>query len=492
MAKVNERRITEYGMIGKNDTTKALPMKPNEPKVKIVATIGPSTNTAEAVADLIERGVNVFRLNFSYGTHSEHKKTIETIRKIAQKKERFIAVLQDICGPKIRIRGMSEPRSVEKGDRLILAKEAKNDAFTITYPSIINELKTEDRIFFADGTVQTRVIEKHDDHVVLEVLTPGRLMEGKGVNFPKADITLHALTDKDRDDIRFGAEMGVDYVAISFVSSEKDVIDARKIQRDAGGKAWIVSKIERTAAVENIDAIVDESDAVMVARGDLGAEAGLSKVPVLQKKIIKMCNRKAKPVIVATQMLTSMVNSPYPTRAEVSDIANAVFDGTDAVMLSDETAAGKYPGEAVDVLVSTILETQESYPYYKAFETTPGESFPHAAASLAQIERCDFIAALTMSGYTMLHLAKYRPKEPLFVITTDPAILNKTALVWGVNGAVTIDEKSFKTEQQMIQDLLKEQKKDPEAFLLVTGYLGEKISMGKSVRYIRRQDRKRG
>ncbi|WP_300364710.1 pyruvate kinase [Hydrogenimonas sp.] len=458
-------------------------------KVKIVATIGPSTNNPDSIASLIDHGVNLFRLNFSYGSYSEHGKTIETIRSIAEKKGRIIGILQDICGPKIRIRGMESPREVKKGERCVLATEAEGDAFTISFPGIIDDLKVDDEIFFADGTVQTRVVEKRDGSVVLEILTPGRLMEGKGVNFPKADITLHALTDKDRDDIRFGAQKGVDFVAISFVSSEKDVIEARKIQREAGGKAWIISKIERTTAVENIDMIIDESDAIMVARGDLGAEAGLSRVPVLQKKIIKKCNMKGKPVITATQMLTSMVNSPYPTRAEVSDIANAVFDGTDAVMLSDETAAGNYPNEAVDTLVATILQTQEYYPYYKQFDTTPGEAFPHAAAALAQVLPSNFIAALTMSGYTMLHLSKYRPKEPLFAITTDPLLINKTSLVWGVAGAVSIDETSFKTEQELIRDLLAKHAKDPDAFLLVTGYLGERISMGRSIRYIRREDR---
>ncbi|WP_201353317.1 pyruvate kinase [Hydrogenimonas urashimensis] len=460
-----------------------------KPKVKIVATVGPSTNNPESIASLIEHGVDVFRLNFSYGTHSEHKETIGMIRSIAREKKRIVGILQDICGPKIRIRGMEEPVEVNKGDHLFLAKEAGKDAFTISFPGIVEDLKENDEIFFADGTVQTRVLQKRDDGVVLEVLTPGRLMEGKGVNFPKADITLHALTDKDREDIRFGASEGVDFVAISFVSSEKDVIEARKIQREAGGTAWIISKIERTAAVENIDTIIDESDGIMVARGDLGAEAGLSRVPVLQKNIIKKCNKKGKPVITATQMLTSMVNSPYPTRAEVSDIANAVFDGTDAVMLSDETAAGHYPYEAVDTLVATILQTQEFYPYYKSFETRPGEAFPHAAASLAQIVSCDFIAALTLSGYTMLHLSKYRPKESLFAITTDPSLINKTALVWGVEGAVTIDHASFHTEQEMVETLLAHHGADPDAFLLVTGYLGEQISMGKSIRYIRREDR---
>ena len=460
-----------------------------EPKVKIVATLGPATNSPEAIDALVQAGVNVFRLNFSYGTHSEHAETIETIRSVAKKRGRTIGILQDICGPKIRIRGLDGPREVKKGDRLVMAREPLSDAFSISHPSIIDDLKKGDAIYFADGTVQTQVVEKHPDRVVLEVLTPGRLLEGKGVNFPKADITLHALTDKDREDIVFGARQGVDFVAISFVSDAKDVIEARRIQRDAGGKAWIVSKIERTVAVENVDAIVEESDAVMVARGDLGAEAGLTKVPVLQKKIIRRCNERGTPVIVATQMLTSMVNSPYPTRAEVSDVANAVFDGTDAVMLSDETAVGNYPNEAVTTLRQTILEAQTTYPYYKDRTTDIHEAFPHAAAALAQLLPCDFVAALTRSGYTMLHLAKYRPKEPIVAVTTHEDVVNKATLVWGVRGAVVIDEKKIETEQTLVTDLLKQRNADPEAFLLVTGYLGERISMGRSVRYIRREDR---
>ncbi len=459
------------------------------PKVKIVATLGPATNRPETIEQLIDHGVNIFRLNFSYGTHDEHHRTIETIREISTRKERNIGILQDICGPKIRIRGLLKPLDVKKGDTITLAAEADGNAFSISFPEVIEDLKAGDVIYFADGTVQTRVVEKHGRKAILEVLTPGRLMEGKGVNFPKADITLHALTDKDRDDIRFGAEAGVDFVAVSFVSNEKDVIEARRIQREAGGKAWIIAKIERIAAVENIDAIIDESDGVMVARGDLGAEAGLPRVPVLQKKIIKKCNQKAKPVITATQMLTTMVNSPYPTRAEVSDIANALFDGTDAVMLSDETAMGKYPIEAVDTLVATILESQRSYPYFKKYEPLSADAFPHAAAMLSQTLICDFIAALSRSGSTLRHLAKYRPREPIFAITTRSDIPCKTALIWGVAGAVLISEKNLTTESKMIADLLKSNESDPDAFLLVTGYLGEKIAMGRSVRYIRREDR---
>ncbi len=453
-------------------------------KVKIVATLGPSTNNEKSIGELIDEGVNVFRLNFSYGTYKEHEQTIKTIRKIADQKGKIIGILQDICGPKIRIKGLDKTLEVKKGDILKMAKEASKEAFSITYPQIIDDLRKDDQIFFADGTVQTRVVEKRENEVILEVLTPGRLMEGKGVNFPNADITLHALTKKDKNDIEFGAKEGVDFVAISFVSSKEDILQAKEILEKNNSKAWVIAKIERKSALLNIDEIIDVSDGIMVARGDLGAEAGLSKVPILQKEIIKKCNQKAKPVITATQMLTSMINSPFPTRAEVSDVANAVFDGTDAVMLSDETAVGKYPKEAVKTLSSTISEAQKSYEYYKNYPPSPREAFPHAAAELSKILECEFISALTLSGYTLLHLCKFRPKKKIYAITPNKELLNKTSLVWGVENAVVIER--FETEKELVDKFYKKAAINPLCFLLVTGYLGEKISKGKSVRHIKR------
>ncbi|BDY11734.1 pyruvate kinase [Hydrogenimonas cancrithermarum] len=453
-------------------------------KVKIVATLGPSTNTRESIAELIDRGVNVFRLNFSYGTYDEHSETIRAIREIAEEKSRQIGILQDICGPKIRITGLEKPIEVKRGDRLRVSRRPREEAFSLTYPEIVDALRIGDKIFFSDGTVQTRVVGHDSEEKILEVMTPGRLMNGKGVNFPEADITLHALTQKDREDIRFGAQMGVDFLAVSFVSSEKDIAEARSILHESGGSAWVIAKIERKSALTRLEAIVEASDGVMVARGDLGAEAGFSHVPVLQKEIIRMCNLKGKPVITATQMLTSMIHSPYPTRAEVSDIANALFDGTDAVMLSDETAVGEYPFKAVDVLIETIVESQKFYPYSSPFMPEPREAFPHAAAELSSVLASDLIVALTLSGYTLRHLSKFRPQKPLYAISTDSALVNKTTLVWGCVSCVTIE--NFSNEKELVEKFLKSAKIDPETFLLVTGYLGEKISLGKSVRYIDR------
>jgi len=455
-------------------------------KVKIVATLGPSTNRADAIETLVDAGVDIFRLNFSYGTHEEHLKTIDSIRRVAEKRGRRIGILQDICGPKIRIRGLKERLSVTPSQKLFMAKKPSEKAFSITHPELIDSFREGEDIFFADGTVHTRIIAKRGDTVELEVLTPGTLAEGKGVNLPDSSIQLSALTQKDRDDLRFGAEAGVDFVAISFVSSADDIDEARKILNGSGANSWIVAKIERKSALEKIDEIIDASDAVMVARGDLGAEAGLFKVPLLQKEIIRKCNLQAKPVITATQMLTSMTCSPYPTRAEVSDIANAVLDGTDAVMLSDETAVGSYPEKAVGVLKETILQTQHRCTPPKDAVPEPSEAFSHAAVEMSKLIPCEFVAALTLSGYTVRHLSKFRPQKPIYAITTDRTLLNKTSLVWGVHQSVAVEE--FESEKELTARFLKLTKRDPSAFVMVTGYLGEKIFQGKSVRYINRRD----
>ncbi|WP_457597834.1 pyruvate kinase [Hydrogenimonas sp.] len=451
-------------------------------KVKIVATLGPSTQNEESIAALIEAGVNLFRLNFSYGSHDSHAETIRTVRRVAARKGRLVGILQDICGPKIRIRGLGKRIAVERGQRLHLAKKAGEEAFSITYPELVDLLEVGEKIFFADGTVETRVVARSEGEATLEVLTPGTLAEGKGVNLPESNLPLRALTQKDRDDLKFGATMGVDFVAISFVSDETDIREARSLVREAGGDAWIVAKIERKSALAHIDAIIEASDAVMVARGDLGAEAGLFRVPMLQKEIITKCNRLAKPVITATQMLTSMIGSPYPTRAEVSDVANAVLDGTDAVMLSDETAVGRYPLKAVEVLVETILQTQKSYPYFKSYTPRPREAFAHAASELSRSLACDFAAALTRSGFTLRHLSRFRPEKPIYAITTTPSLPGKTTLIWGVEACVVVE--GFVNEKELVDRFLARADIDPSAFILVTGYLGEKISQGRSVRYI--------
>lgn len=453
-----------------------------KPKVKIISTLGPATNNETMIEALLDAGVNCFRLNFSYGTYEEHAKTIDNIRAISERKGLNTAILQDICGPKIRIKGLAQTVRLNRGDRIFMAAEATGEAFGITYPQILSKLGQGDMIYFADGTVQCRVEEMEAGVLTLEVLTRGTLKEGKGVNVPDGDGDLSALTQKDIADLRFGAKKGVDLVAISFVKSASDVLAARYILDEEGSDAWLVSKVERKSALENLAEIVEVSDGVMVARGDLGAEAGFPRVPLLQKQIIRMANMKAKPVITATQMLSSMTLSPYPTRAEVSDIANAVLDGTDAVMLSDETAVGENPIEAVKVLRETILETQKGYHFFREYEADHDEVFPKMACELSKSVPCDCLLALTASGLTAKWVAKFRPEKPIFIVTTNPNLPNRLAIVWGVENVQVVEE--HKSEIRLIHQFLTKSQLCSFRLVVVSGLLGSQEGFGRSVRYV--------
>lgn len=401
-------------------------------KVKIVATLGPATDNSGKITQLIKAGVNVFRLNFSYGTHESHYASFKIIRKCAAKLNKDVAIMQDICGPKIRIKGMTGSREIKKGDILVMATRADGEIFSITYPEIIGQLNIGDEVFFADGIVKARVTDKKPDRIIMKVLTRGMLREGKGVNIPKSGVKMSALTEKDKDDLRFGAQIGVDIVAVSFVETRNDILEAKKILQENQSDAWVIAKIERKAAMKNLDAILTEVDGLMVARGDLGVEAGLYALPELQKEIIRKANVKAIPVITATQMLTSMLHAPSPTRAEISDIANAVYDGTDAVMLSDETAVGEFAVEAVKVMTKTLQSTEKSYLYQKAYKGIRKEAFASAAAWLSQFVKCKAIASITTTSTTVRQISKFRPKKTIYAITFDERLKQKMALVWGV------------------------------------------------------------
>jgi pyruvate kinase len=422
-------------------------------KVKIVATLGPVSNNKEMVTQLIKAGVNVFRLNFSYGTHESHHASFQLIRECASTLKKEVAVMQDICGPKIRISGMKESREIAKGDLLYMSKKAEGEAFSITYPHIIDQLEVGDEVYFADGTVKSKVEEKKEDLLVLRALTRGQLREGKGVNIPKSGIKMSALTEKDKADLKFAAQIGIDLVAVSFVESAKDILEARKILKENGSDAWVIAKIERKAAIKNLDDILDAVDGIMVARGDLGVEAGIFSVPGLQKMMIKKANERAIPVITATQMLTSMLHSATPTRAEISDIANAVYDGTDAVMLSDETAVGSFPVEAVEVMVKTIADTKNHIPKIRNIKPEKQEGFAHAAAEISNDVPCKAIASFTTSGYTVKQIAKFRPHKPIYAVTYNPKIIHRLALVWGVEKVFYIspDESEGKMMHQFLQ-----------------------------------------
>ena len=406
-------------------------------KTKIIATLGPATEDREMIEKLITAGVNVFRLNFSHGDHNSHRILIQHIRAIAGRLDMPVAILQDISGPKIRVGHIDGIMQLEAGDRLSICTDKAKDSdleITITHPEILASLEDGDSIYFADGAIRTEVVASKPGCVQVNVLVGGKLTSRKGVNFPTTDLQIDPITAKDKEDIAFGVEEGVDYMALSFVRNAGDVNRAKDLVSELGGDIPIIAKIEMPAALDHLDEIMQAADGIMVARGDLGVELGVHKVPVIQKKIIRVAGGHGIPVITATQMLTSMLNSPYPTRAEVSDIANAVFDGTDAVMLSDETAVGKYPQEAIKVLDETIRETETIYPWHRQlpFVAEAREAIAAAANDLARSSGAAGIVCFTHSGLSAQKIAQHRPKTRLIATTSDNRTYRRLALVWGI------------------------------------------------------------
>lgn len=326
-------------------------------RTKIICTLGPATNSLEKIIELIHAGMDVARLNFSHGSHAEHKARIDLVREASRRTGKPIAILQDLQGPKIRIGTLEKTVLLKQGDRLIITTDdiiGTYDRVSTTYKEIVYDVQRGDRILMDDGLLEVKVLDKTDREVITEVVVGGLLKSQKGLNLPGVNMSVPSLSEKDIEDAHFGLDNEVDMIALSFVRTAKDIQQLSDIIRSRGKNAWIVAKIERPEAIENIDEIIAATNAVMVARGDLGVEMKTSVVPVLQKIIVQKCNAAYKPVIIATQMLESMTENPRPTRAEASDVANAVFDGTDAVMLSGETAAGKYPVETVKTMCEII------------------------------------------------------------------------------------------------------------------------------------------
>ncbi len=414
-------------------------------KAKIVATLGPASDSIEMIEKLINAGVNVFRFNFSHNTHDYHLANLQRVREVSSRLDKPIAILQDISGPKIRIGELATPLGLEVDSELNFYKnKSHNDPFGVelNHPNILDSLVVGALMYLSDGLIRVEVVEILDNCIKTKVLVGGTLTSKKGVNFPNVTIPISAITEKDRKDMEFGAKHGVDMMAISFVKSAEDVIEAKNIIKSFGSDIPIIAKIEKAEAIANLESIVSASDGVMVARGDLGVELGLSKVPVAQKKIIASANNAGIPVITATQMLTSMMNSPFPTRAEVSDVANAVLDGTDAVMLSDETTVGKYPVEAVRALVDTICEAESIYPYHENLIKLHNKKDAVAAAAdrMAEDLEPDAIVVFTLSGNSARATAKYRPKTPIIAVTHTNEVYRRLALSWGVESAFVLEE----------------------------------------------------
>jgi pyruvate kinase len=409
-------------------------------RTKIVCTLGPASDSEEMITRLIAAGMNVARLNFSHGTTDYQRELVRKVKRVRKALNKPVAILQDLQGPKIRI-GIVEGGFVQlqPGQEFILTANAvPGDAnrASVSLTSLPQEVKVGDPILLADGNIELRVERIVPPDIHCRVIVGGLLSSHKGINLPASEVHVDSLTEKDRKDIIVGLEEGVDAIALSFVRRANDIQTCRTICDDHGRRVPIIAKIEKHEAVDNIDSIVAASQAVMVARGDLGVEIDLEKVPLVQKAIIRKCNTLGKPVITATQMLQRMVDNPRPTRAEATDVANAILDGTDAVMLSEETAAGKYPAEAV-MMMDRIARSAESALDEMKFENIPIEAVTSDAISRASYFVAKEIAAAaiitpTWSGSTACLVSRFRPRQPIVATTPNEATLDFLSLCWGV------------------------------------------------------------
>ena len=418
-------------------------------RTKIVCTIGPATNSEEQLEALMRAGMNVARLNFSHGTHQEHEQVIKCIRALSARLGCAVAILQDLQGPKIRVGMLQDGNPVTLGNNTQITITTHDvvgngQIISTTYKALPQDVKVGDRILLDDGLLELCVLSANETDVQCLIVHGGLLKEHKGINLPGVMVSASALTEKDRDDLLFGIKHGIDYVALSFVRSPQDVLEAKHLIQqyvtEIFGKEEehdipLIAKIEKPEAVEHLDEILAVADGVMVARGDLGVEMAQEKVPLIQKRIIAKCNERGLPVITATQMLESMVTNPRPTRAEVNDVSNSILDGTDAVMLSGETAAGAYPIEAVQMMVRIAMEIEANYPtvgppIYK--HRSLSQAVSHAARALAEDTNVHDIVVFTRSGNTARLISKDRPRVPILAYTPSEHVYHQLALWWGV------------------------------------------------------------
>ena len=414
-------------------------------RAKIICTLGPASRAPERIGQLIDEGMDVARLNFSHGDHALHAETLAGVRALSEQRGRPVAALQDLQGPKIRV-GRFKGGAVELevgADFTLTTEEILGDETRAStmYESLPGDVRPGDMILLDDGLLQLEVAAVEEREVHTRVVIGGRLSNNKGMNLPGVRLSAPALTEKDKEDLAFGLSIGVDFIALSFVRSPEDVLEARRLAvTDGGRRVPLIAKIERPEAVERLEEIVDVADGIMVARGDLGVELGAEKVPLVQKRCIDATNARGKPVIVATQMLESMTTNPRPTRAEASDVANAILDGTDAVMLSAETASGRYPLLAVRTMAQIIREIEASARFRELVVRTPAldlqvstAATAHAAMIAAQQMRVPVIAVVSDSGGAARLLSEYRPEARIVAFTSDPAVQRQLAAYWGVS-----------------------------------------------------------
>ncbi|MBY0299109.1 MAG: pyruvate kinase [Methylobacterium sp.] len=446
---------------------------------KIVATVGPASASPERLKALFLAGVDTFRLNFSHGLHQDHARVHAAIRDLERETGRPIGILQDLQGPKIRIGTVAGGKlDLAAGDRVRFVPEGREGdahAIPLPHPEIFASVAPGQDLLIDDGRVRVRVTGVQDDALDAEVVTGGVISDRKGVNLPGTVLALSPLTEKDRADLAFGLELGVDWVALSFVQTPSDVIEARGL---IGGRAGLMTKIEKPSALEHIEDIVRLSDAVMVARGDLGVELPPEDVPGRQKELVRACRRAVKPVIVATQMLDSMVSAPSPTRAEASDVATAVYDGADAVMLSAESAVGQYPVEAV-AMMDRIIRRTETHRLYRSLvaasepevEDSPPHAVAAAAAGLADAIQASAIVAFTLSGTTAARIARKRPNVPILAATPDPGVSRRLSLYWGAHSVLSEDITSYEAMAAKASDLAQSEgfAQSPDLVVVVAG-----------------------
>ncbi|MCB0428504.1 MAG: pyruvate kinase [Flavobacteriales bacterium] len=421
-------------------------MRKIQSKSKIVATVGPASSSREVLEGMVKAGVDVFRLNFSHSSYEEHEKIIKNIRAINEDMGYYIAILADLQGPKLRI------GEVENG--MVLLQEGRELEMTtddivgtaerigVRYPSFVKDVKVDETVMIDDGKILLKITEKNGQTVKARVLHGGELYPKKGVNLPNTKISLPCLTEKDLKDLEFALKMNVQWIGLSFVRSASDVLELKHIISSHNRKTRVVAKIEKPEAIEDIDNIIKATDAIMVARGDLGVEIPIREVPLIQKEIVRKCLRHSRPVIIATQMMESMIQNIHPTRAEVSDVANSVMDGADALMLSGETSVGKFPVKVIETMQSIITHVEKNSDIYNheyppsndQSETFISDSICYSACKVVQRTGAKAVVGMTHSGYTAFKLSSHRPDANIFVFTDNPGILSMLNLVWGVRG----------------------------------------------------------
>ncbi|MGK6350650.1 pyruvate kinase [Parapedobacter sp. DT-150] len=419
-------------------------MEKVQKRTKIVATLGPASAKKEVLTSMIAKGVDVCRLNFSHGSQEDHLDIIKTIREINQEHHTNISILADLQGPKIRIGKMKEGGAVLLNGAQVEITTQKligdENRIYITYDTFPNDVKEGEIILLDDGKIQLRVLRSNfADTVWCEVVHGGVLTSRKGVNLPNTKVSIPSLTEEDLDNLHFVLEHDVDWIGMSFVRTAEDIVKLKEIIASKGKTARVIAKIEKPEAIDNIDSIIAVTDGIMVARGDLGVEMPMEDVPVLQKMIVKKCRNAAKPVIIATQMLESMITTPRPTRAEVNDVANSVLDGADAVMLSGETSVGEFPEIVIETMSKIIVHVEQtSYPYYNSKKSEHGtdsmipDAICGSSVYLAEKTNASAIVAMTYSGYTAFEISSYRPNADIYIFTGNPTLLNTLTLLWGV------------------------------------------------------------